>query len=97
MLVCESIAHVDSRETCPRENGERESRKNMKNYYVYILCNKRNGTLYTGMTSGLIKRVYEHKNKLADSFTKRYNVHNFQNSRVFRHYKSNNLCLLRDM
>ena len=47
----------------------------MKNYYVYILCNKRNGTLYTGVTSELIKRIYEHKNNLVDGFTKKYNIH----------------------
>jgi putative endonuclease len=46
----------------------------MKSFYVYILCSKRNGTLYTGVTSDLVKRVYEHKNKLVDSFTKKYNV-----------------------
>jgi putative endonuclease len=42
---------------------------------VYILASKRNGTLYTGVTSDLVKRVYEHKNGLADGFTKKYNVH----------------------
>ncbi len=47
----------------------------MKKFYVYILCSKRNGTLYIGITSNLIKRVYEHKNKLIDGFTKKYNVH----------------------
>ena len=47
----------------------------MKNFYVYILCSKQNGTLYTGVTSNLVKRVYEHKNNLADGFTKKYNVH----------------------
>jgi putative endonuclease len=46
----------------------------MMNYYVYILCNKRNGTLYTGVTSDLKKRVYEHKNKLADGFTKEHGL-----------------------
>ncbi|HIS81992.1 TPA: GIY-YIG nuclease family protein [Candidatus Scatenecus faecavium] len=46
----------------------------MKNGYVYILFNKRNGTLYTGVTSDLQKRVCEHKNKLIDGFTKKYNV-----------------------
>ena len=47
----------------------------MKNYYVYIRCNKRNGTLYTGVTSELIKRIYGHKNNLVDGFTKKYNIH----------------------
>ena len=42
---------------------------------VYILANKRNGTLYTGVSSDLIKRVYEHKNGLADGFTKKYRIH----------------------
>ena len=42
--------------------------------YIYILFNKRNGTLYTGVTSDLVKRIYEHKNKLADGFTKKYGV-----------------------
>ena len=49
---------------------------NIKNqYYIYILANKRNGTLYIGVTSNLIKRVYEHKKNLADGFTKKYNIH----------------------
>jgi len=47
----------------------------MKNFNVYILCSKQKGTLYTGVTSNLVKRVYEHKNNLADGFTKKYNVH----------------------
>ena len=47
----------------------------MKTFYVYILCSKRNGTLYTGATSNLVKRVYEHKNNLTDGFTKKYYVH----------------------
>jgi len=39
------------------------------------MTSRRNGTLYTGVTSDLIKRVYEHKNGLVDGFTKRYGVH----------------------
>ena len=48
----------------------------MKNYYVYILSSKRNGTLYTGVTSDIIKRVYEHKNGLVEGFSKKYSIHN---------------------
>jgi putative endonuclease len=47
----------------------------MKTFYVYILCNKRNSTLYTGVTSDLIKRIYEHRNNMVDGFTDKYNVH----------------------
>ena len=42
---------------------------------VYILANKKNGTLYTGVTSDLVKRVWQHKNNLVEGFTKKYNVH----------------------
>ena len=45
-----------------------------KQGYIYILFNKRNGTLYTGVTSDLVKRIYEHKNKVVDGFTKKYDV-----------------------
>lgn len=43
-------------------------------YYVYILTNYKNNVLYTGVTGDLVKRVYEHKNKLVKSFTGKYNV-----------------------
>jgi putative endonuclease len=42
---------------------------------VYILASAKNGTLYTGVTSDLVKRIWEHKNNLVDGFTKRYSVH----------------------
>ena len=45
------------------------------NCYVYILASKKKGTLYIGVTSDLIKRVYEHKNNLIEGFTKKYRVH----------------------
>jgi len=43
---------------------------------VYILASKRNGTLYIGVTSNLVKRIWEHKNNLVKGFTEQYNVHN---------------------
>ena len=46
----------------------------MQQSYVYIIFNKPNGTLYAGVTSNLIKRVYQHKHKLVDGFTKKYSV-----------------------
>ena len=45
-----------------------------KQYYVYIMTNKNNRVLYTGITNDLKRRVYEHKEKLIDGFTKKYNV-----------------------
>ena len=47
----------------------------MKQYYTYILASRKNGTLYVGVTSDLLKRIYEHKQNLIDGFTKKYNVH----------------------
>ncbi len=44
----------------------------MKNYYIYILASRHNKALYIGVTSNLIKRIWEHKNNL---FTPKYNVH----------------------
>ena len=47
----------------------------MKQPCVYILANERRGTLYTGVTSNLLRRIWQHKNDSAESFTKRYCVH----------------------
>jgi len=46
----------------------------MSQWYVYILSNNRNTVYYVGITNNLIRRIYEHKNKLTDGFTKRYNI-----------------------
>jgi len=45
----------------------------MKQYYVYIITN-RSGTLYTGVTNNLMRRVFEHKHHLFEGFTKKYNI-----------------------
>jgi len=46
-----------------------------KQYYIYILASRKNGTLYVGVTNNLLRRIYEHKNDLVEGFTKKYNVH----------------------
>jgi putative endonuclease len=46
----------------------------MKTYWVYILASQKYGTLYVGVTSNLIQRIWQHKEKLADGFTKKYDV-----------------------
>ena len=45
-----------------------------RQYYIYIMTNKRNTVIYTGVTNDLKRRVYEHKEKLAEGFTKKYNI-----------------------
>jgi len=45
-----------------------------KNYYIYIMTNKWNNVLYTGITNDLKRRVFEHKNKIIKGFTERYNI-----------------------
>jgi len=55
----------------------------MKNYYVYILASKRNGTLYVGITSDLVKRVFEHKQGVVEGFSKKHNVKDLVYYEVF--------------
>lgn len=43
-------------------------------YYVYIISNKFNDVLYVGVTNNLVRRIYEHKNKLYDGFSEKYNL-----------------------
>ena len=46
----------------------------MKTYYVYILANKRNRTLYIGITNDLVRRISEHKSGMMEGFTKKYSI-----------------------
>ena len=43
--------------------------------YVYLLASQKNGTLYTGVTSDIVKRVWQHKNNVVEGFSKKYHVH----------------------
>lgn len=54
-----------------------------RQYYVYILSNKNNNVLYTGITNDLIRRVHEHKSKLNSGFTKKYNIEKLVYFEVF--------------
>jgi putative endonuclease len=46
-----------------------------RDFYVYIMASKKNGTLYVGVTSDLVKRVWQHKNNVVPGFTQRHHVH----------------------
>ena len=62
-------------------------------YHVYILTNRHNKVLYTGVTNDIKRRVYEHKNKLIDGFTKTYNVDKLV---YFERFKDVRLALNRE-
>jgi len=55
----------------------------MKQFYVYIITNKENGTLYIGVTSNLQKRIWEHKDKLVEGFTKKYELDKLVHYEIF--------------
>ncbi len=55
----------------------------MKQYYIYIMTNKSNRVLYTGVTGNLVRRVFEHKNKLRHGFTRKYNVNKLVYYEIF--------------
>jgi len=52
-------------------------------FYVYILASRKHGTIYIGVTNDLIRRVYEHKQKLVPGFTKDYDVHKLVYYEIF--------------
>lgn len=54
-----------------------------KNFYTYIMTNKSNKVLYTGVTNNLMRRVYEHKEKIVEGFTKKYNCNKLVYYEIF--------------
>ncbi len=52
-------------------------------YYIYLMTNKYNTVLYTGVTNDLIRRIYEHKEKLIAGFTKKYNINKLVYYEIF--------------
>src|SRR3989338_809469 len=61
-------------EDCRKGRGRSNPVINRKIYYVYLLTNKNDTVIYAGVTNDLVRRVYEHKNKLVPGFTSKYNV-----------------------
>lgn len=64
-----------------------------KSFFVYIMTNKRYGTLYTGMTSNLLKRIYEHKNQIIDGFTK---DHDLKTLVYYEHHENAEFAIKRE-
>jgi putative endonuclease len=58
-----------------QSKGETRDPIIMKTYYVYILTNHQNGVLYTGITSSLTARIFQHRQRLVPGFTKKYGIH----------------------
>ena len=65
----------------------------MKDMYVYIMTNFTNTTLYIGVTNNLARRIYEHKQKLNNGFTKRYNVDKLV---YYEHTESEEAAIIRE-
>ena len=73
--------------------AKRILKKIMSNHYVYILASKRNGTLYIGVTTDLAKRISQHRSKLIEGFTKKYNVTMLV---YYEHYEDYQLAAVRE-
>jgi putative endonuclease len=55
----------------------------IERFYIYIMTNKVNTVLYTGFTNNLVRRVYEHKEKIIEGFTKKYNINKLVYYEIF--------------
>ena len=73
---CERSEAISVKHHCHCERSEAISVYLMKDkcYYVYILTNKHDGVLYIGVTNNIVRRIWEHREKLVDGFTKKYNL-----------------------
>jgi putative endonuclease len=56
---------------------------NNKQYYIYLICNKNNTTIYTGITSDIKRRIWEHKNKTTKGFSSKYNLYKLLYYEIF--------------
>jgi putative endonuclease len=66
---------------------------NERQFYVYILASGKNGSLYIGVTSDLVGRIYTHRNDLVDGFTRRYGVHDLV---YFEHHEAAESAIIRE-
>ena len=71
--------------SCVGRNPKITMYKTIHQYYVYILSNKKNGTLYIGVTNNLERRIFEHKHKLIEGFSKKYNLTKLMYFEIFQH------------
>ncbi|MEM6780805.1 MAG: GIY-YIG nuclease family protein [Pseudomonadota bacterium] len=60
----------------------------LKTFYIYILASKKNGFLYTGLTSELPKRIWEHKNEVVEGHTKKYKIKRLVHYEVFEDFEA---------
>ncbi len=65
-----------------------------RSYWVYILTNKRNGTLYVGVTNSLERRVWQHKARIIEGFTKQYGLNQLVHFEQFRWLRNRKLELI---
>ncbi len=70
--------------SAPRDDVETERKYVLDQPYVYILFSRKNGTLYVGVTSDLIKRIYEHKNKIKVGYAERFNINKLGYYEIFQ-------------
>lgn len=86
------VISTTARRTCLPAGREISYNKSVS-YYVYMLTNKYNSVLYTGVTNSIPKRIFEHKNKLSKGFTSKYNIGKLV---YYQEYKNINEAIARE-